>query len=257
MDNEDEIFGHVNHKLSALEEEDYFSFFFFLPASMEDRTGRVSKLQEGRLPNIFEVKSRYPRRRQKGLGGRKELRSIFLPHPGGAWRPLSESGILRLVSLQGCAGALWSSCGILQLLGPRRRWAVCLPVLVSPTNSPLRGAGEGRGIQGCPWGPSMGALFRLGWRPALTPCWLLRPHSSQGGGWKGSRAAEAPEKVPLLFLTRPDRQTRGSHFLFNYFLLFIPFTSQAFSPLPSHSRFTTQDPKLMGFSFLSPVSTES
>lgn len=106
--------------------------------------------------------------------------------------------------------------------------AMCLPVLVCPTNSPLRGAGEGSGIQGWPWGPSMGALFVLGWKPALTPCWLLKPHSSQGGGWKGSRAAESPEKVLLLFFTRPDWHTRGSHFLFDYFLLLITFTSQAF-----------------------------
>lgn len=32
----------------------------------------------------------------------------------------------------------------------------------------------------------MGVLFRLGWRPALTPCCLLGLHSSPGGGWKGS-----------------------------------------------------------------------
>lgn len=124
--------------------------------------------------------------------------------------------------------------------------------LLAPQMAHWGGTGERRGIQGWPWGPSMGALFRLGWKPAPIPRWLLKLHSFQGGGWKGSRAAEAPEKVLLLFFPRLDWHTRGSHFLFNYFLLFITFTSQAFFLFLLTLCFITQDPTLMAFPLLPP-----
>lgn len=103
-------------------------------------------------------------------GREKTPEKYFLFHPGGSWGPLSESGILPVGLFAEMCRSPVEFLRNPAAAGALRRWAVCLPVLVSPTNGPLRGAGEGRGIEGWPWGPSMGVLFRLGWKPALTPC---------------------------------------------------------------------------------------
>lgn len=62
----------------------------------------------------------------------------------------------------------------------------------------------------------MGVLFRLGWRPALTPRWLLGLHSSPGGGWKGSEQLRLKGRdcscSSLALLTN-----EGKYFLFNCF----------------------------------------
>lgn len=85
----------------------------------------------------------------------------------------------------------------------------------------------------------MGVLFRLGWRPALTPCWLLRLHSSPGGGCKGSeqltlqgRGCSCSSQAPLT--------NEGKCFLLNYVCCSLPshprHLSCSFSFFSRHSR---------------------
>lgn len=62
----------------------------------------------------------------------------------------------------------------------------------------------------------MGVLFRLGWRPALTPCWLLGLHSSPGGGWKGSEQLRLKGR-DCSCSSQALLTNEGKHFLFNCF----------------------------------------
>ena len=53
-----------NHKFSA-----HSSSLFSLPASQEGGIGRVSALKEGRIPNIWGLKSHHPRYGRKAWKG--------------------------------------------------------------------------------------------------------------------------------------------------------------------------------------------